>query len=111
MAEHLALSDMSALTLKSEVKGQAISMENQPWSESTGQSYGWTLYSKAVKSGGEVQTHGQVRDRTIVMLNGSVVTTFDCNTPDFKFETVGRCGVGKVTNNILHHHCNYYVVL
>ena len=63
-------------------------MENQPWYDGVGQSYGWTLYSKSVKSGGEVQTYGQIRDRTSVYLNGSHITTFDCNTIDYKFKIV-----------------------
>ena len=88
LEEHLPLSDLLTLTLKSEVKGQAVGMENQPWYDGIGQSYGWTLYSKSVKSGGEVQTYGQIRDRTSVYLNGSHVTTFDCNTIDYKFKIV-----------------------
>ncbi|XP_051788096.1 beta-galactosidase-1-like protein 2 [Erpetoichthys calabaricus] len=89
-----------------------INMENLPFNNGNGQSYGYTLYETIVTSGGTLHPNDKIRDRALVFIDEQFIGILKHNSvemvvPDgkgkrklrFVVENCGRVNYGKELNN------------
>ncbi|XP_056139712.1 beta-galactosidase-1-like protein 2 [Lampris incognitus] len=107
--QHLSLWDSLHLT-ELHRSHKAVNMENLPFNNDNGQSYGYTLYETTITCGGILNSKNNIRDRALVFVGKQSVGTLDYKTQELTLPD----GKGDITLGLLVENCgrvNYGKVL
>ncbi|TMS07397.1 Beta-galactosidase-1-like protein 2 [Larimichthys crocea] len=99
--QHMSLWDSLHFTDKPFKSVRPVNMENLPFNNNNGQSYGYTLFETTITSGGTLNSKNNIRDRALVYVEKHFVGVLDFKTQELALPD----GKGKRTLSLLVENC------
>ncbi|TKS81297.1 Beta-galactosidase-1-like protein 2 [Collichthys lucidus] len=99
--QHMSLWDSLHFTDKPFKSVRPVNMENLPFNNNNGQSYGYTLFETTITSGGALNSKNNIRDRALVYVEKHFVGVLDYKTQELALPD----GKGKRTLSLLVENC------
>ncbi|XP_010755422.3 beta-galactosidase-1-like protein 2 [Larimichthys crocea] len=99
--QHMSLWDSLHFTDKPFKSVRPVNMENLPFNNNNGQSYGYTLFETTITSGGTLNSKNNIRDRALVYVEKHFVGVLDYKTQELALPD----GKGKRTLSLLVENC------